>query len=163
MAYSEKSSEGMTVAANKLILHTHILHEGQAVPSHILLLAQLIDRITHKALAGGIDGYVGEDTKAGAIEAWIGRFATGEIDDRGLGLYGWSANFSLAVAGSDVIDPRRTLPFLTLGEGPHSYSVSDPDKDPENFARELDFTPRAMAFLLDKSIISPIVGAPKRN
>jgi hypothetical protein len=49
-------------SGNKLIVDTDVFHQGERVSSHIWLPAHFIDRITDKALAGGIDGYVGEDT-----------------------------------------------------------------------------------------------------
>jgi len=136
---------------NRLVVHTPVFHQGEIVSAHILLTAQLIDRITDKALSG-IDGYVGNDTKAGAAEAWLGRFATDELYDHGLEVGGWTANFNMNIVGADVIDPDRTLPFLAqLGMG--SFALSTIEVNPDIIEVETEFTPRAVAFMLEQAII----------
>jgi len=64
---------------NRLIVHTPVFHEGEIVPSHILLTAQFIDRVTDKALTGIIDGYVASDTKVEAAEAWLFHIHAGPV------------------------------------------------------------------------------------
>lgn len=141
----------MTNANNKLIINTPVYHDGFEFSAHILLLPTQIDRVTEKALRG-IDGYAEEETKAGALETWVGRFATEEIYEHGLGIRGWSANLNMVVEHLDRIGLDRLLPFVlpsTFG----SFITSNYEDNPDVMDIENNFTPRAINFLLSKQII----------
>ena len=150
---SFNESEGdLTVVNNKMVVHTPVLFEHEAVDADILILPSLIDRVTDKVFSE-VDGYIPSDTKASAIESWLGRFATDELDENGIFVGGWRTNLNMAVRGSERIDPSRTLPFLVRSDD-GSLEVSSPEANPEVVEIERDFTPRAMAFLIEKSIVA---------
>lgn len=152
MSTNRQPRDEATGIGNRLIVHTPVFYEGGIITSHILLTAHMIDRVTDGALEG-IDGYVGNDTKADAAEAWLGRFATDELYEHGLEVGGWTANFNMRINGADTIDQARTLPFLAqIGMG--SFELSTAEVSPEILEVEIDFTPRALAFMLEKGIIT---------
>ncbi len=152
MSASREPLDEAAGIGNRLVVNTPVFHQGEIVPSHILLTAQMIDHITDKALAG-IDDYVGNDTKAAAAEAWLGRFATDELYEHGFEVGGWTANFNMKISNSDAIDPARSLPFLAQIDM-NSFELSTVEASPEIVEVENDFTPRAVVFMLEKGIIS---------
>ncbi len=144
---------GPELTGDQLVVHTPILNEGQRLEAHILVTSGMIERVTDLALEG-IDGWDAEETKEDAIESWVGRFATGELDDAGIQVSGWSANMGTKVNDVDAISPGRILPFLVHDRAQGAYWPVTAEKSPELLIIEGSFATRALAFMLEKQIIS---------